>query len=112
MLSAGSAPWDDAPLTLIPLLQLLLVEVGRLLEVGQLLLGKLALATGKDYQRLVHDFKVFDRTARSKLRLKGLGGIGEGDSAQGAVMRIVGVAVVRYVDVVEARKVEGHLLAS
>jgi hypothetical protein len=52
---------------------------------------------------------VLDRTARSKLRLKGSDGIGEGDFAQGAVVRVLGVAVVRNADVVQARKVERHL---
>lgn len=54
----------DFALTLVPLLQLLLIEMGRLLKVGQLLLGKLALAAGLHYQRLVHKFNVLDGTAR------------------------------------------------
>lgn len=84
--------------------------MGRLLKVGQLLLGKLRLAVGNDNQRLVLDLNVYKRTARSELLLKEFGSIDQGDFLQGLEVWIVGVVVVGYVDVMQARKIERHLL--
>ena len=86
--------------------------MGCLLEVGQLLLGKLALAAGFHYQRLVYKFNMLDGAARGELLLKGFDGVGQGDLLQGLIMEVVRIAGSGYADVVQARKIERNLFGT
>jgi hypothetical protein len=92
--------------TFVPLLQLLLVEVGRFLQVGQLLLGQLALAVVIDNQLLVLQVCVCNGSPRRQLVPEGADCICESDTSCGAVAGISWLVAVGDIGVVLARKLE------
>jgi hypothetical protein len=96
--------------TLVPLLEFLLVEVGCFLEVGELLLGELALAVVVHDQRVVLQTDVLDRAPRSQVLLERHNGIGQGEPLRGLVAREAGLVMVGQVGVVLARKLERWVL--
>lgn len=94
--------------TFVPLLQLLLVEMGSFLQVGQLLLGQLALAIVSYNQLLALKAYVVHIRSGAKFLFELSDGIGEGPVACRLVVRVASVVVVGDLGMVEARKVEGR----
>lgn len=80
--------------TLVPLLQFLLVEVGRFLEVGELLLRELALAVVVHDQRVVLQKQMVNRAPRREIVLERLYCVGQGEPLHGLVARKTRLIVV------------------
>lgn len=77
--------------TFVPLLQLLLIEMGSLLEVGQLLLGEFALAVEWQNQLVILQLCVFYKAAESCLYLRLPSAICEHQLLQDFVARTSGM---------------------
>jgi hypothetical protein len=95
--------------TFVPLLQLFLVEVGRFLQVGELLLGQLALAVVIHNQLLVLQVCVCNGSPRRQLVPEGSNCICESDTSCSAVAGISWLVAVGDIGVVLARKLEGRV---
>lgn len=96
--------------TLVPLLQLLLIEVGRFLEIGELLLGELALAVVLHCQYLGLNMDALQGCPRSQRLLEGLEGGAKCLALLGLVARKVGLVVVGYMGVMETGELERRVL--
>lgn len=96
--------------TFVPLLQLFLVEVGCFLEICQFLLGQFALAIVSHDQLLVLKVQTFHSAAGSQLALETADRRCKGTVACRLVVGVAGTVGVRYLGVVQTRKL-GRWLA-